>query len=333
MAFISVEICRRCEFEKCRVVEGEDSCSLERQPRNKLRVEITTSHKNRFLIRQYQWQQTINDASNHDVLLVREKSPEQVISLAELTSHHRGHEIDNTGNVCVWDCEKTLLWALLSSSSSNQSYDRVLELGAGMAGLVALGLGAAKRASHLTVTDGNPGSLQSNRTHVRLMEAVKPLVCTVDTHLLPWALEITEEADVFRELQMKPANISVVSDCTHFERYHGHLLWTMVQCTAVGGCIWMCHPNRGKTLERFLDVVRQFVEDAAEAASLLSLHEMSFPELDEKHQQLTKNNPHYRPNVHRPRIFSLTKLREASENDRSRIIRHMATRDVVASSD
>eukprot|EP00977_Amphora_coffeiformis_P010730 scaffold2512_cov164-Amphora_coffeaeformis.AAC.15 len=77
MAFISVEICRRCEFETCRVVEGEDSCSLEKQPRNKLRVEITTSHKNRFLIRQYQWQQTINDASNHDVLLVREKSPEQ----------------------------------------------------------------------------------------------------------------------------------------------------------------------------------------------------------------------------------------------------------------
>ena len=316
LAFISDELCRRCELDTCRVARDD---SIDEQP-PKLRVEITTCNKNRFLIRRYDWQH--DDSESY--LLVRERSPEQVISLAELTSHHRDHEIDNTGNVCVWDCEKTLLWALLSSS--NQTYGRAIELGAGMAGLVALGLAAAKRASHVIVTDGNPGSLQSNRTHVRLMEALKPLECIIDPQLLPWALGVTEESNGFRELQSNPADISVVSDCTHFERYHGHLLWTLIQCTAVGGHIWMCHPDRGRTLERFLDVVRLFVGDAAEEMGLLSLQEISFPELVEKHQQLTQNDMHYRPNVHQPRIFSLCKLREASEKDRSRIIHHMATR-------
>jgi len=343
MTFISDELCRRCNLDTCRVTDDKDSSStaiINEQPHNILRVEISTSNRNRFLIRLYEWPKVItNDTSHNEYLLIRERSPEQVITLSEMTSHQRDHGIDNTGNVCVWDCEKTLLWALLSSSSPSsssydQTYGRVLELGAGMAGLVALGLGAAKRASHVIVTDGNPGSLQSNRTHVRLMEASKPIQCTVDIQLLPWALQVAEETDIFRELQSKPANITVVSDCTHFERYHGHLLWTLIQCTTVGGHIWMCHPNRGKTLERFLDVIRQLVKDnEPEANDLLSLHEMSFPELDEKYQLLTKNDPHYCPNVHRPRIFYLSKLREASENDRSRIIQHMATRDVVTSSD
>ena len=338
---MSFDLCQRCEFDTCTLKWDDEQGTSSIADNDKsyiLHISMTISTHNRFLIQRY----TLDDDS---FLLVRERSPEQVLSMAELTSHRRGHAIDNTGNVCVWDCEKTLLWALLqqstaSTTSSNKPRSRrILELGAGMAGLVALGLAAAtQKASHVTVTDGNPGSLQSNRTHVRLMEAVmRPFGCTVEARLLPWALQSHEEGDVFDDLQSHPAHLSVVSDCTHFEQYHGHLLWTLIQCTVTRqGEIWICHPDRGKTLERFLDLVRLFVaqQDSNYSSSscrheqpLLSLQKLTFPELEEKHQQLERNDPNYRPNVHRPRIFCISKLREATEEDRSVIIQHMATRD------
>ena len=317
---ISMDLRRRCEFNFCSLQWGGIDGDVRR-----LELSLTRSNKNRSLIQRYE----LTKPENY--LLVRERSSEQVISLQELTSHHGENSIDNTGNVCVWDCEKTLLWAILSFPS-NDNFNRVLELGAGMAGLVGLGLAAVQRATNVVITDGNPGSLQSNRTHVRLMEASPcPLQCTVDLRLLPWALNANEEGDTFRELQLHPANLSVVSDCTHFERYHGHLLWTLIQCTAVDGQIWMCHPDRGASLERFLDTVKVLTEfddkNYSGRRSLLRLEEMSFSLLDEKHVQMEKEDPHYRPNVHRPRIFRMWKLREATEEDRSIILRHLSKRD------
>lgn len=320
---VATELVKRC---------GLDCCSIRFQASGsspQLLMDIEMSSKNRYLIRRYEMGERVDTqpSDSQSFLLVRERSPEQVISLEELTSHHGAHEIDNTGNVCVWDCEKTLLWALLKSSDS--SYGRVVELGAGMAGLAALGLGATGKANSLVITDGNLGSLQSNRTHVRLMEVVAPLDCTVDNLLLPWALEQSQEGDAFSHLNLEPANLSVVSDCAHFERFHGHLLWTLIQCTAVGGQVWMCHPNRGRSLERFLDVVRLFLSTAESKPEddLLVLEEKRFPYLDEKHQDLTREDPEYRPNVHKPRIFALTKLRSATEKDRRSIAAHMAHRN------
>ena len=329
---IAREICRRCKFTTCTLTLDEAPITTTSTDKNHplvvvavLRTTLATSnHRNLFLIQQY----TLPGETG--VLWVRERSPKQVISLAELTSHHQPHEIDNTGNVCVWDCEKTLLWALLLLQRTASPHGKIVELGAGMAGLVALGLAAAHRASHVIVTDGNPGSVQSNRTHVRLMENFRPFSCPVDAQLLPWALQTSEENETFHNLQAHPADVSVVSDCTHFERYHGHLLWTLIQCTAVKGQIWMCHPNRGKTLKRFLDIVRLLaVQDETDATNtrLLSLEEVSFPELDQRHELLAKTDEHYRPNVHRPRIFYISKHRVATENDRQLIIHHMATRD------
>ena len=99
----------------------------------------------------------------------------------------------------------------------------------------------------------------------------------------------------------------------------------------------MCHPNRGNTLERFLDIVRLFVPNDNDSSRLrqsplLSLQEVTFSELDAKHHQLLESkDPHYRPNVHRPRIFCISQLRDATEHDRQLIIQHMATRDAPQS--
>lgn len=329
LELISKELCQRCGFDTCTLqwIDNKDTDSFKAK---NLHISATVSNQNRFLIRRYNLIDSNPRDESSSFLLVRERSPEQVISMAELTSHRRGHAVDNTGNVCVWDCEKTLLWALLQS---DRKFQRVLELGAGMAGLVGLGLGAAIRASEVIVTDGNPTSLQSNRTHVRLMEAKQPLQCMVHARLLPWALQASEEGEVFRDLEQQyQADLSVVSDCTHFERYHGNLFWTLIQCTAIGGEIWMCHPNRGETLDRFLDMVQLFaLHDATNGAPrpemLLSMKEVTFLELGEKHKQLLRNDPNYCPNIHKPRIFCLSKLRQATENDRNLIVQHMATRN------
>lgn len=335
--FVTNELCRRCCFDVC-TVELESSAPLTMSTEQllssvRLRVYVETCDKNRYLIRQYNLETPVSSYP----LLIRERSADQVISLEELTSHHRDHEIDNTGNVCVWDCEKSLLWALLKTSQ--QKFDRVVELGAGMAGLVALGLAASKRTSHVVVTDGNAGSLQSNRSHLRLAE-ISPtsrFECSFETLLLPWALEAAEEGTAFRDLKQRPVDLAVVSDCTHFERYHGHLLWTLIQSTVVGGQIWMCHPNRGRTLERFLEIVRLLVSpETLRTAStptptstwdpLLTLEEKTFAEINEKHQRFEKENPHYRSDVHRPRFFSMVKLRKATETDRLLIIDHVSFR-------
>jgi hypothetical protein len=289
---------------------------------------------NEFWLHKYYLPSTDNNHNNCTTLLIRERSlVQQTFTLADLTSHHRDHHIDNTGNVCVWDCEKTLLWALLQT---NKTYDKLLELGAGMAGLVGLGLAATQRANHVILTDGNPKSLQSNRIQFRLWECYtqiqdpspprRPLkgTTTWEVQLLPWVLYPYEEDNntVFQLLHQHPADLTVVSDCTHFEQYHGHLVWTLLQCTAVGGDMYMCHPNRGASLHRFLTMV-QFLSQPTTTPSLLSWQELLFDRLNQKHDELSKTNTHYQPNIHRPRIFHLVKQREATEMDRTMIMDHV----------
>jgi hypothetical protein len=71
----------------------------------------------------------------------QERMPTRQVSLKKLVSHHQqryddnGHSagndhdsnsndnrgIDNTGNICVWDCEKTLAWVLLQEQQQQFS--------------------------------------------------------------------------------------------------------------------------------------------------------------------------------------------------------------------
>ena len=91
------------------------------------------------------------------------------LSLQDLITHRSNNGVDNTGNICIWDSERTLSYLLYndyeslledkvdwwyrhsasvksleqlsSSSSSSSSQFRILELGTGMAGLAAITLG------------------------------------------------------------------------------------------------------------------------------------------------------------------------------------------------
>ncbi|KAL7579730.1 hypothetical protein ACA910_021872 [Epithemia clementina (nom. ined.)] len=247
-------------------------------------------------------------------LFIRERMTRQHFSLRELASHtgttanssnsNKNTAVDNTGNVCIWDAEKTLTWALAqqllqnqevhdtdistkllplieqpdSSSSSSSasaspcpSVGTVLELGIGMAGLAGLFLSQCGAARRVILTDGHDQCVQNNRINVRLTNACTRSLMqsnhattmstsasafqqnhTPECRVLLWALDDhVPDKDLW-----DCADLTLVSDCTHFEHYHGHLLWTLLQCTKLQtGRIWMCQPERGKSLKRFRNLI------------------------------------------------------------------------------
>ena len=380
-------------------------------------------------------------------VLVRERMSRHHFSLHELASHNHNNknQIDNTGNVCIWDAEKTLTWALhqelqqqlalrktrnsstaptdpekhpttnwlpllpLSPSHTSEPdttttttmvLGTVLELGAGMAGLAALSLGPY--AHRIVVTDGHLHCVQNNRVSVHLTRAwqatttrtmdhskgsssswpnrvdCRPLLWTLGDPTTPTSEDATastqsssgaNDNDSATSWTTNVADLTLISDCTHFEDYHGALLWTLLHCTQVeSGRIWMCQPERGQSLQRFVDLIHAVNKqsttttttsvtngDTNNTTTTTTTHhtplvqilgEPHFDRLEQLHQHFmgrsqqanqpgeddtsstftTMGDPYYRPNVHRPRILVLRKLRPLTDEDRHVILHHLQKR-------
>jgi hypothetical protein len=286
-----------------------NNCSIHCEHDNLLTVSFSLSwDPSLYTFRQF----TVSDSVH---CIVRERAKIK-LSLEELTSHTR--TVDNTGNICIWDCELILTWALQQCEWLQSTADlTIAELGVGMAGLAALSL--ARKATTIYLTDGHPGSIQNNQINLSMMRCLNmlPSQCSYHVLLLPWSLDVTE-----RHIQ---ADITVVSDCTHFDEYHGALFWTLLACTKVGGTIWMCQPNRGKSLDRFLNLVQAV--NAANTHKLVEMEELVIPLVEQKHQKLSETDRTYNANIHRPRIFNLRKLRCLDEFDEMTIRTHLDERD------
>ncbi|KAG7370177.1 hypothetical protein IV203_027923 [Nitzschia inconspicua] len=164
-----------------------------------LLVQETSSLKTRYTFQAY----PLNDSL---LLFTREPNDHPRLSLQDLVSHRRNQGVDNTGNICVWDSEKTLTYLLWNhwtdleshvfltngNDSKHRSFYppnesfRILELGTGMAGLSAITLGmylvqAAPAAAlsfqnirkhqiQVTLTDGNATGVHNNKINQYLME-------------------------------------------------------------------------------------------------------------------------------------------------------------------
>ena len=247
-------------------------------------------------------------------LLVRERTRLQV-SLEELVGRR---QVDNTGNICVWDCEPTLAWylgQLLSCKQQAPPPSSVLELGAGMAGLAAWSCRSDERTTTIRWTDGNATCVLNNRINRRLMEwSSRSTMEHVHCHELMWSYEAPQEDWI--------CDWTLVSDCTHFQEYHGELLWTLLSYARQRS--YMCHPNRGNSLDRFLRLVQVVGEDHNEP--LVRLEELKHPVIEEKHKKLLQEDDQYDPNLHYPRLFCLHKLRETTPDDLTRIQAHIAER-------
>jgi len=287
-----------------------------------LAVHLEPEGHEQYCIREYQL------PNNHHKILTRErKSSNTKLSLQELVSHHTNAGVDNTGNICVWDCALTLAWALQHEQDA-LSFRTVLELGAGMAAITALSLAVANNAGDGTsrkiyITDGHADCVLNNRVNMRLMmQQQQQPGATIDCRQLLWTTDVGSTS--------LAADLVVVADCTHFQEYHAALFWTAVSHTGFDhGQIWMCQPDRGNSLQRFLTLIEVVNRSNLANGPLLQVTERHYDELDAKHQTFADvdDNNHYDPNLHRPRIFVLTKLRDATEDDRLCAIQHCQERD------
>ena len=155
------------------------------------------------------------------------------LSLDELVSH-RVTGVDNTGNICVWDSERTLSFLLhhpetfpsmfpLLHSGQTTGYGHIrsiLELGTGMAGLAALSLGmrlAQDLTKHqrirVTLTDGHINGVKNNRVNHQLNKAyyrcesmihndnsyssnnnIYAELLNVEAKVLPWTCDFNDDS-------------------------------------------------------------------------------------------------------------------------------------------
>jgi len=312
------------------------------------------------------------DENKSNVLLVRERVAFKP-TLKELVSHQdvqRGG-VDNTGNVCVWDSERTLAYILSRHEGVEELDDSagpvvITELGSGQAGLAALSLclclrriGMRKMA--VCLTDGHVDCVLNNRINVRLMKAAEILPdeqdCIVHCRQLLWSASSDDgnaeggncdECGTDPILPPPPADYTLISDCTHFQNFHAELFWTLIRCTRTGsGQIWMCQPDRGNSLQRFLALVETVNDgDVGGGGPLVQVQERRYERLEKIHRELMvyrrgaaddggedveSSIPdrcrHYNPNIHRPRIFVLRKLRNENDEDRRRALGHVRDRD------
>jgi hypothetical protein len=294
----------------------------------------------------------------------------QKFTATELMSHTTNLGIDNTGNVCVWDSSQTLAFVLAQHCWADPTGTPrvVVELGSGMAALSSLMLltlnnhvdcPLEKPIQRVFITDGHADCIRNNRINLRLLEASSsagtraassknglvagstPSV-EIKCQKMYWELP-TRDDDISGgalALVKQIADWTLIADCTHFEEYHGHLLWTSICCTAVGGAIWLCQPNRGQSLARFLDLVdvvnKQSQAPEPSPNPILAVSEPEFPILAEKHEQFSLHRSagdcgdgglnSYDPDRHRPRILILSKLRNETGGDLASIRQHILSR-------
>jgi hypothetical protein len=264
-------------------------------------------------------------------LFVRERVHRN-LSLQEMVSQVHTAGIDNTGNVCVWDASKTLAWAVHRDVKNNNNVQTVTELGAGMVGLAGLSLAAwcrdnssSSKLQQLYVTDGHAAAVQNNRVHVSLLRAADllPVDCQVQCCTLKWSIDNNDENN---SMLPPPSDWTLVADCTHFEEYHAALFWTLCRCTAVSGTAWLCQPDRAGTLQRFLNLVAAVNTKNDDPLPLWHAQERCYEVLQSKHEHFLRHSTAYNPNLHRPHIFVLEKLRPQRETDRLAALAHVQER-------
>lgn len=265
------------------------------------------------------------------------------LSLNDLVSH-RKTGVDNTGNVCVWDSERTLAHLLYHHYNDfralrQASPRRILELGTGMAGIAAIALGlrlvqqehnGCQSEVQVMLTDGHPDGVLNNRINQML---TKLSTCKDNKHpyhaldvseqLLLWTADL--EPSVSSSQLYSYYDVVLVSDCTHFQEFHAALAITTLRSLRVGGVAIFCQPTRGDSLDNFYDVLLTTTKDVT--TGLVNLEWWTHTVLSDQEAQAREKYPGvYDVDLHCPKILVVKKLRELTREDCERIVHQQKTR-------
>lgn len=304
-------------------------------------------------------------------------------SRIEALLSHRNHGVDNTGNVRVWDCSKSLAGFLLSvllseecnkfegtdlecsdvtkvmnlrnrikaalvaneegtHSDDDQEKCKIIELGAGQAGLAGLAVTSATisidnmKPLHIVLTDGHPKCVENNRCCSKLVPKRRDV--NIDSRLLLWDSSASGAKacqQIVRDCHQSSLeqslgkartdddalfDICLASDCVHFQEFHDGLFATIARTLRVGGVAVLCQPKRGSSLSNFMTLV----DAVNNANSNKPLFEMDLlkhfhPKVSKMHRSFESTNATftttcYDPNWHQPLLLVLQKCRPFDED-------------------
>ncbi len=239
----------------------------------------------------------------HSHIIWTREPKENRLSLDDLVSHRKNNGVDNTGNICVWDSERTLAYLLYhhfddfpTQIDKNKSDIRILELGTGMAGLSALALGcrlakqwhgldkktsttgnikdfkSKKKSMFITLTDGNPSGVKNNVVNQFLTKLNSQMIWKetgkyshyLDLDVKCETLLWTTDLDTTKD-NITNQDIILVSDCVHFQNFHAALATTTLGCLRVGASAIFCQPSRGPSLNNFYNLLLTTTSESSEA--------------------------------------------------------------------
>ena len=192
----------------------------------------------------------------------------------------------------------------------------VLELGAGLTGLLGLGLWAWDCCASVQITDGHPSCAKNLQVCSLLnKELGGPQTCTLQTSQLQWAagdpskhLELLLHSLQSRSGQADRKFDRVVSaDCLFFTDFHVDLLWIIDHALSVDGRCYMLQPRRSNTMQKFIDLVVQTGTFSVEVL------EDYCPEISAMNQKYIRENAendthNYDIDIHYPILVILQKL-------------------------
>lgn len=297
----------------------------DKNPSEKLTVLVQESSKalTKYTCRQYK----LDEACS---LFTREPL-ETKLSIQDLVSH-RTTGVDNTGNICVWDSERTLSFLLYHHlddfrTSRIQTARRVLELGTGMAGLAAIALALRLVQDSkspikiaVTLTDGHAEGVKNNDVNQVLTKAYcsnnsdHPYhSLSIETRCLLWTTEL--------ESNLLEQDLVLVSDCVHFQNFHAALATTTLRSLCVGGVALFCQPLRGDSLDNFVNLLTCARED------LVSIEWIQHAAIEKAHENaLSQHKDVYDENLHYPKLLAVTKLKGVTKEDCQKFEDHQNNR-------
>ena len=207
------------------------------------------------------------------------------------------------------------------------------------------------------ITDGHPQSIANNSICSRLtfdlyngittkLDTTPTIMtndilyndkCSLRTRQLLWKSDEEGKMECQALLQQGSMDgnedyfdVALVSDCTHFTDFHAALVSTIGRLLRIGGVCFLCQPKRGKSLDLFIKLIHS-VNKSSGVHHLFDLdlnHDVSTI-ITEQHDTMLSNGTdihEYDPNIHRPLLLTLKKLRPFQDADADMAIKTLEQR-------
>ena len=278
------------------------------------------------------------------------------------------HELDGNGqSIQLIELKEKIYSMLICNDARGESGGieptcKLLELGAGQAGLAGLALAstassnenAKSKPLHVILTDGHPKCVDNNTVCAKMLSGNSIgndniSQAQVEANLLLWDSS-SKGADACGQINniVKGTvtsnatvdggqyQICLASDCVHFQDFHDGLLLTIARTLAVNGVALLCQPRRGTSLQNFMTLVDAVNDSNDDQLFEMTLFEDFYPKVSDMHTSLlleaeegaSNKNRIYDPNWHRPLLLVLQKLRPYSEEIDGEVARqHVKTRE------